>query len=112
MAQDPGCGTQPGAVYRTVVKALPFRIPLRPVAAILVGLAAGGSIASPPPGVEEPAEIAVLRPLIRDARWVEAEAAARALVAQRAAADGEDSAAYAAALDPLIEVLVRSGRWN
>jgi len=57
-----------------------------------------------------PGEAEALQALIQDARWPEADAAARALVAQRAAADGEDSPAYAAAVDFLVEVLVRSGR--
>ncbi|HEV8199625.1 MAG TPA: tetratricopeptide repeat protein [Candidatus Polarisedimenticolia bacterium] len=60
----------------------------------------------------QPVEAPALQALVGDARWPEAEAAARALIAQRAAADGEDSPAYAAAVDLLVDVLVRSGKWN
>lgn len=88
-----------------------FRVPLL-LAPALVCVAAAGSTAPPPGPGGEPADAAAVRPLIGDARWTEAEAAARDLVARRAAADGEDSPGYAAALDLLLEVLVRSGRWS
>jgi len=94
------------------VRGRSFRVSLRLLAPVLVCLVAGGSIASPPGTEAEPADAAALRPLIHDARWAEAETAARALVAQRAAAYGEDSPEYAAALELLLEVLVRSGRWS
>jgi CHAT domain-containing protein/tetratricopeptide (TPR) repeat protein len=93
------------------VRGRPFRIPLL-LAPALVGVLAAGSTAPPSGPGGEPADAAAVRLLIRDARWPEAEAAARALVERRAAADGEESPGYAAALDPLVEVLVRSGRWN
>ena len=86
-----------------------LRFPLLAGAALLACLA-GGPIASDSAAPESP-EVA-LRRLIRDARWIEAEAAARALVAQAAAAYGEDSPEVAAALDPLVELRVRSGLWN
>ncbi|HET8948824.1 MAG TPA: CHAT domain-containing tetratricopeptide repeat protein [Candidatus Polarisedimenticolia bacterium] len=78
------------------------------------GVFAPGSEQAPRPGEGQarPGETETLQALIGDARWPEAEAAARALMAQRAAADGEDSPAYAAAVDLLVDVLVRSGRWS
>jgi tetratricopeptide (TPR) repeat protein/CHAT domain-containing protein len=71
-----------------------------------------GVFAPSPEAARGAGETETLQALVVDARWPEAEAAARTLVAQRAAADGEDSPAYAAAVDLLVDVLVRSGRWN
>jgi CHAT domain-containing protein len=85
-----------------------------PVVALLLAVAGAPGPGSSPFAAPSPEAdgVAALRALVQDARWSEAESAARALVAQRAGADGETSPAWAAAADLLVEVLVRSGRWS
>jgi tetratricopeptide (TPR) repeat protein/CHAT domain-containing protein len=57
-------------------------------------------------------DAAAIRALIDQARWSDADAAARSLLASREAKEGPDSLECAQAIDLLVEILTRDGRWT
>jgi CHAT domain-containing protein len=57
-------------------------------------------------------DASAIRALIDQARWSDADAAARSLLAARESKEGPDSLECARALDLVVEILWRSGRWT